>query len=271
MLTIQEIVNHRTDLFKNAKVKLVRHKDNRVEYREILKDEVKLLEYQKEQAKEIFKDTDYIISFIGQEGSKALLFGFFKVGKATERNGKFYYELTEVEDFCEDLIKRVVIDWGKAAISWYQWYHKQEKEIVEILPPGYIGDFPGLTNFVLDFDELQRLVNNPDANRDWKQNLSAVNGIYLVLDKSTKEGRQYVGSAYGKDGIWGRWTEYSKNSHGNNKQMVELHSLNRAHASGYRFSILQALPSNITPKEIVKIENLYKEKLGTKMTGLNSN
>lgn len=267
MLTLQEIIDNRTDLLKNSKVKLVRHKDNRTEYRDILKDEVKLLEYQKEQAKEIFKGIDYIVSFIGQEGTKALLFGIFKVGKVTFRKEHYYYELTKV-NICEDLIKRVVIDWGKAAISWHQKY-ENTKEIVEILPAGYIGTFPGLTDFVLDFSELQRLVNNPDANKDWKLNLSAVNGIYLVLD--TNDGRQYVGSACGKEGIWGRWTDYSKNSHGNNKQMVTLHSINRDHASGYKFSILQALPSNLTSKEIVKIENMYKEKLGTKMTGLNSN
>ncbi|NEN24201.1 GIY-YIG nuclease family protein [Cryomorpha ignava] len=270
MLTFQEIIENRTDVLKNANVKLVRHKDNRTEYRDILKDEDKLLQYQKEQAKEVFKGIDYIVSFIGQEGTKALLFGIFKVGEVTFRNNQYYYELTKV-DICEDLVKRVVIDWGKAAISWHQKYDKQPKEIVEILPAGYIGTFPGLTNFVLDFSELQKLVNNPDANRDWKLNLSAVDGIYLILDTNTEEGRQYVGSARGKDGIWGRWMEYSKNSHGNNKQMVTLHSLNLDHAKGYKFSILQALPSNLTQKEIEKIEKMYKEKLGTKMTGLNSN
>ncbi len=45
MLTIQEILNLKTDIFKNSKVKLVRHKDNRVEYRELIKDREGLLNY----------------------------------------------------------------------------------------------------------------------------------------------------------------------------------------------------------------------------------
>ncbi len=38
-----------------------------------------------------------------------------------------------------------------------------------------------------------------------------------------------------------------------------------------RYLILQTLPSNITQREIVAIENLYKQKLGSKAHGLNAN
>ena len=42
-----------------------------------------------------------------------------------------------------------------------------------------------------------------------------------LLDKLT--GKQYIGSAYGHEGIWGRWTEYmNTNGTGNNKQLEEL-------------------------------------------------
>jgi hypothetical protein len=271
-LTLHALISIHTDapIFDNKKVKLIRHKDTRAEYRDIQKNRNALLEYQKEQAKEIYKGVDYIISFVGLEGSKAVFFGVFKVGDWIMKNGEYYYDLTEEYVF-EDYKDRVVIYWGKAAISWHQWYYKQEKEVSEILPKGYMGDFKGLTDFVLTFDELQRLVNNPDANRDWKSHLSSVNGVYLILDTSTKDGRLYVGSAYGNEGIWQRWTEYAKNSHGHNKEMVALQSLDKEHAKHFRFSILQALPSNVTSKEIVAIENLYKEKLGSRAYGLNAN
>lgn len=272
MLTIQTLISIHSDasILDGKKVKLVRHKDTRTEYRDIQKDRDALLEYQKQQAKEIFRDVDYIISFIGLEGSKAVFFGVFRVGSVSRKNNEYYYDLQE-ETVFEDYKERMVIDWGKAAISWHQWYHKQEKEIAEILPAGYMGTFPGLTDFVLTFEELQRLVTHPEANRDWKSHLSSVNGVYLILDTSTKDGRLYVGSAYGNEGIWQRWTEYAKNSHGNNKEMVALHSLDKDHAKNFRFSILQALPSNITSKEITAIENLYKEKLGSRAYGLNKN
>ncbi|WP_084523966.1 GIY-YIG nuclease family protein [Adhaeribacter aquaticus] len=266
ILTLQEILNLKTNLFNNAKVKLVRHKDSRKEYRELIKDKAKLLEYQREQSKEVFKDCDYIISFIGQEGTKSLLFGIFKVNGVEKLEDSFYYNLEQVHDI-DSLVDRVVIDWGDNAIAWHQWYHKQPKEIVQILPKGYLGSFPGLLNFVLDFEELVKLVQNPDANQDWKNHLSAVNGIYVILDSRT--GEQYIGSACGENGIWQRWSDYAKTFHGGNKKLIELCQKESEYYKNFRFSILQSLPSNITKKEIVAIEYLYMQKLGTRANGLN--
>ena len=268
MLTIQELIRLKTDKLDKAKVKLIRHKDSRLEYREVIKDKEALLEYQKEQGKEVFKDTDYIISFIGQESTKSLLFGIFKVGSVHKKNGKYYYDLSEVSIYNE-LIDRVVIDWGNAAIKWDQWYDKNPKEILEILPKGYLGEFPGLTNFVLDFQELKKLTDNPDANRDWKNHLSSINGIYMILD--TKTGNQYIGSAYGKQGIWQRWSDYSKTKHGGNKTLIELCKSDNNYHKHFQYTVLQSLPSNLSNKEVIKIENLYKEKFGTRAHGLNEN
>ena len=266
LLTLQDILNLKTDLFKNAKVKLVRHKDNRKEYRDLIKDKSELLEYQREQSKEVFKDCDYIISFIGQEGTKSLLFGIFKVNGIEKTGESNFYNLEKVQGF-EYLVDRVVIDWGSSARKWHQWYHKQPKEVVQILPKGYLGSFPGLLNFVLEFDELQKLVQNPDANQDWKNHLSAVNGIYMILDAKT--GNQYIGSACGEGGIWQRWNDYARTFHGGNKELITLCEAEPGYHKNFRYSVLQSLPSNITRKEIVAIEYLYMQKLGTRVHGLN--
>ena len=116
-----------------------------------------------------------------------------------EKTESFITELEEL-NVCPELIDRVIIDWGNATRAWHQDYKNYKKEILEILPKGYLGEFPGLTNFILEYNELKRLFENPDANRDWKNHLSSVNGIYMILDKST--GNQYIGSACGKFGIW---------------------------------------------------------------------
>lgn len=268
MLTIQELIRLKTDKLDKAKVKLVRHKDSRLEYRDVIKDKEALLEYQKEQGKEVFKDTDYIISFIGQESTKSLLFGFFKVGNVSKKNGKYFYDLSEVSIYNE-LIDRVIIDWGNAAIKWDQWYDKNPKEILEILPKGYLGEFPGLTNFVLDFQELKKLVDNPDANRDWKNHLSSINGIYMILD--TETGNQYIGSAYGKEGIWQRWSTYSKTKHGGNKKLIELCEFDINYHKNFQYTVLQSLPSNMSKNEVINIETLYKKKFDSKAHGLNQN
>ena len=268
MITIQEILNLKTEVFKNSRVKLVRHKDSRAEYRELIKDRDGLLKYQKQQSKPVFHECDYIISFIGKERRKSILFGVFKVNGSIEKDGKYYYKLEELTEF-KYLSNRAIIDWGNNAIAWHQWYDTQPKEIVQILPKGYLGDFPGLVNFVLEFDELKKLVENPEANEDWKNHLSSVNGIYLILDSKT--GNQYIGSANGKGGIWQRWSDYANTFHGGNNKLIDLCKTDKNYYKHFRYSVLQTLPSNITQKEIVKIENLYKEKLGTKAHGLNDN
>jgi hypothetical protein len=269
MISLKDIIESQTDIFNGKKVKLVRHKDEREEYRELLKSRDTLLEYQKEQGKPVFKDCDYILSFIGTERKRSIFFGVFKVeGVQLGENGKYYYDLTEIPDLAH-LNDRLVIDWGNNAIAWHQWYHLQEKEVIELLPAGYIGTFPGLLDFVLDFEDLIKLTNNPAANHDWKNHLSSVNGIYLILDTST--GNQYIGSACGQSGIWQRWCDYAKTIHGGNKLLKVVQEQNPNCHRNFKYSILQTLPSNITQKEIIKIENLYKEKLGTKAFGLNGN
>lgn len=269
MLTFSKIVSLRTKLLSQNRIKLVRHKDSRVEYRDLIKDRDRLLEYQKEQKNHVFKDCDYICSFSGLDGSRSVFIGIFKVNGFTESKDKYIYELDEVSGF-EDLKDRLVIDWGKATISWHQWLDEEkDKPVVEILPAGYIGDFPGLLEFTLEFSELASLYKNPEANRNWFYHLSAVNGIYLILDTCT--GNQYVGSAYGKEGIWQRWGEYSLSKHGGNKHLKELCSENTEYYKNFRFSVLQSLPSNISDKEVISLENLYKQKLGSKTFGLNAN
>ena len=270
MIKLRELIELRTDIFKKSRVKLVRHVDDKG----ILKDRDDLLEYQRFQSTEKFKDTDYLISFTGLDSTKSLFLGIFKVEDVEKKwceNSKkeeFYYTLTEVKLY-DDLIDRLVIDWGKSTISWVQWYHKQEKEVLEILPKGYIGYFPGITNFFLDFDELNKLISNPDANRDWRINLSSINGIYMILDK--KEGKQYIGSAYGDGGIWQRWTDYANNIHGGNILLKDLCESDENYKENFQYTILQSLPSNINKKEVIRIENLFKQKFGTRAFGLNAN
>lgn len=264
-LTFQEILNMKTDnFFQNKKVKLVRHKDSRKEYRELIKDREELLKYQEEQDTHKFKDCEYIISFIGQEQKKALLFGIFKVNGYKELHGKYYYDLELLSDY-NFLYNRIIISWDNPRI-WAQWYDKP-KEVIQILPQGYLGSFPGLLNFVLNYDELERLFKYPEANQDWKNHLSSVDGIYMILNLRT--GNQYIGSANGKEGIWQRWSEYAKNYTGGNTMLKEILAENNSDYKNFRYSILQTLPSNITQNEIVKIENLYKEKLGSRFHGLN--
>lgn len=269
MLTLKQLLDTQSTVLEGKRVKLVRHKDNRAQYREVVKDRKKLLAYQKEQGRDVFADCDYIVSFIGLERGRSLFFGVFKVLGGRFVRGHYVYDLEQVPDF-NPLVDRLVIDWGASARAWLQWYHRQPKTVIEILPEGYIGNFPGLLDFVLEFDELETLIRNPEANHDWKHHLSAVNGVYLILDRKT--GKQYVGSAYGDEGIWGRWKNYVATGHGHNKELKKLLAEDLAyHRRHFVYSILQTLPSNVSARESIEIEALYKRKLGVRVHGLNAN
>ena len=86
----------------------------------------------------VFKGINYIVSFIGIEGTKSLFWGVFKVKSESflENNEyKYEYELEEVQLFNE-LKFRVVIDWGhpSSVRSWHQHYKDKDKDILEIRP-----------------------------------------------------------------------------------------------------------------------------------------
>jgi hypothetical protein len=125
-------------LNETSKIKYVRHKSNG-EFSELF-DNVflniaELEEYQRIQSKSVFKNIDYIISFLGTEGQKSLFWGVFKVvNEKYSENNLYEYELEEMPQFSE-LKFRVVVDWGRATLSWHQHY-TSDKQVIEILPKG---------------------------------------------------------------------------------------------------------------------------------------
>ena len=276
MITIQELLYNR-GLKPKSKTKLVRHKDPRIDlYNMYTTKKQDFLTYQSQQSKDVFKGAEYIVSFIGEEGSLSRFVGVFKVKGIKNNTTKklsiidtnycFYYELEEISGF-DDLKERAIVDWGLGTRSWVQWL-KMEKEIVEIQPGLHYKQFTDYFDFILSFKELQEIIKN--QYKDWHRMLSATKGIYLISD--TKTGELYVGSAYGEEGIWGRWKTYvSTNGHGNNKTLKKLVTTNKQYGNHFKFSILMLLPSTITPDQAIKKETLFKNKLGTNSFGLNNN
>ncbi|MEI2420593.1 GIY-YIG nuclease family protein, partial [Arthrospira platensis SPKY2] len=59
-----------------------------------------------------------------------------------------------------------------------------------------------------------------EQEKTWKTALSSVKGVYVITD--TSNGKLYIGSAYSVESIWHRWSEYTKNGHGGNKQLKAL-------------------------------------------------
>ena len=266
-----------------AKVKLIRHSLSDKNFAKCYYAEPRMVwEYTRLQKQGFSKGYDYWCIFISGKGTTARLFACYKVngsvpdtpelkpaGFPLDDNFKgelAYYDLEPV-DCLQEYEHRLVIEWGNAAISWHQ-KGTTEKPVLAIDSP-IKEPFIGYDNAVLSYAQLKEVVQNREVYELWQTALSAVKAIYLIVD--TKNGKQYVGSAYGKDGLLGRWRVYVDTLHGNNKLMKEVVCAYPDRYQYFQFSILQILPKTITDDEIIDIESLWKKKLGTIPFGMNDN
>jgi hypothetical protein len=156
-----------------------------------------------------------------------------------------------------DLIGKLFIDWGKGALAWVQYADRHNKPAIELRREFKESDFPGLLNFIQPFSKL----NNIPLT--WISVLKSSRGIYLLTCPKTKE--QYVGSATGEEGFWGRWLTYLQTWHGGNQGLINRDP------SDYQVSILEVTGSSATPDDIRLMEGRWQTKLQSKEMGLNRN
>ena len=149
--------------------------------------------------------------------------------------------------------------------------HYESLEVAEVLREPFSGrDFPGYQSIDLTFPELENLVAR--QRPDWRSALSHVNGVYLITDAAT--GKRYVGSAYGEEGIWGRWAEYAHSGHGGNKQLRGLVKRDPTYPrANFRYTLLECFPFGTPDPEVIRREGFWKDVLLTrkKEFGFNSN
>ena len=282
MLTLEHLLQP-FGLDTSRRTKLVRHKEKRIDVAALLKAG-QLEFYQTFQDGPVFAGCEQIVSFLGGVGTQAVFVGVYEVlgvsgPRAIELPEDFLYpEMNVSSVYVYDLVRdkafdalrdRLVIDWGAGTRSWVQKFRQGGKEVIEVLPRGYVKEFPGFLDFILRFDELKIMIENPTANREWHRMLGSVAGVYLILD--TQSGRQYIGSAYGDGGIIARWSHYARTGHGGNAQLKTLLSERTNAQSDLQFSVLQTFSPSLTAREVIAYERLHKEKLGTRAHGLNSN
>lgn len=280
MIDLCELLFTRGLLQGERLTKLVRHQSSRWDI-ESLVAHGQLDVYQSNQGRPVFDGCKYLVSFVGEKHSHARLFGVYQInGVSRDASrpwpagylyphmppGLLWYDLEKLPAFA-NLERRVVIDWGPSTRSWVQWL--RPREVVEILPAGYVREFPGYDEVLLTYQELCDLAAHPASNREWHRALGSVAGVYLITDQSN--GLQYVGSAHGAEGILGRWKSYARTGHGGNRLLRELLGRNAQAADAFQFSILRALPASLTKDEVLGNEALYKKKLGSRAYGLNAN
>jgi hypothetical protein len=239
-------------------------------------------EYTSHQKTDFAKGYEYWCVFVSGKGTLAKLYAIYKVGKhgsdtpdavpkgMLEIEAEHFlgndalFQLEQV-DYLKEYENKLVIDWGGATRSWYQ-KGTTEKPIISIQQDEK-KIFNGYENLVLTYDQLKEIVENETVYSAWHVALKAVYAIYLIVDAET--GKQYVGSAYNSDGLFGRWSCYVATKHGNNKLMKDELCKQPERYHAFQFSILQILPKSITDKEVIKTESKWKEKLLSTKFGMN--
>lgn len=212
--------------------------------------------------------TDFIVSFAQISGNKFLFGGVFEI---TDRSGE-NYEVEYTNEY-NDMIGRLIIEFcgdnNRATIFTPSYIYSNSK-ITGIYEYKFKGEpFKSFDEINHDFCAIEIIVKN-DLN-DWKVALSNVFGVYLISDKAT--GKHYVGSAYGEDGIWGRWNSYIYSYHGNNVDLIELFEKKSEtyFKENFKFSILEVMSSTKTKEDVINKESLWKKKLFSREFGYNQN
>ena len=250
-------------------------------------------EYQRMQLPRAEKATmkaSYVASFIGHHPGRALFVGLYMVGdwkpvmaEKEYLNRPLTRELLSLgmqyresegfagkgwvpvllfdftpTDFYAHWKGKLIVSWPGLERAWYRWATRNEFPIHAILEESALdAEMPAWDELILTWDELRVLPNR------WKAALRQWRGVYLIFDESDQ--KAYVGAAYGKENILGRWLNYAKAGHGGNKK------LRHRDPSSFRFSILQRVSPDMDADDVIRFEGTWKDRLHTREFGLNEN
>jgi hypothetical protein len=259
-------------------VRLIRHKDKRAMkgssiYELWLDNRDKFEWYQSTQKIKDRKklNAPYWAVFVVNPSNETMFVGIYSVNylgllekdtpmphmKGIDKAGSLDVYKLVLNEKLSDLIGKLVIDWGPANLAWVQYPIRRNKSITILRKAFQEPEFPGFLNFIKPLSKLQNLPLS------WQSVLSSSCGVYLLTCPKTKE--QYVGSATGENGFWGRWQDYIKKGHGGNV------GLKSREPSDYQVSILEVAGTSSTVEDIRIMEGRWQSKLQSREMGLNKN
>jgi hypothetical protein len=143
-----------------------------------------------------------------------------------------------LQNFYANWKGKLVIGWPPPERAWWRRAHLNDFAILAVSEDSALdAAMPDWHQLVLSWDEL------PLIPVRWRYALSQWRGVYYLFDGS--DGKAYVGSAYGRENLLGRWRNYGTSGHGGNIL------LRGRDPRKFRFSILQRVSPDIA------VENDY--------------
>lgn len=228
----------------------------------------------------------YVASFIGHEPGRALFIGLYSIKSSRHMTREEYWQVPAyiemkafgmqgfseedartsclwfelgLTDFYQAWKGRLIVEWPPPERSWWRRAHRNVMPVHAILEDSALdASMPEWNEIVLTWEELGVLPTR------WRSALSQWRAIYLIHDES--DGKGYVGAAYGEANLLGRWLSYAGRGHGGNRL---LRARDPRH---FRFSILQRVSPDMAAREVIRLEESWKDRLHTRApNGLNDN
>lgn len=201
------------------------------------------------------------VVFIREGGDRARLWSVVENRGEAENDGLRRSFDMVTSDQLADLRKRLVIGWRSPRAWRLNGPTAAAYPVLEIAD-AQPSPFPGFDRLVLSYAQLQAVMRE-HRYASWQTALSSGFGIYLTTD--TRDGRQYVGKADGKESIRQRWSSYATNGHGGN---VDLRGLD---PTSFRFSFLRVFDPATPTRDINAAESHFNEAVDSRRHGLNRN
>lgn len=146
-----------------------------------------------------------------------------------------------------------------------------KEEIIEILPCMYNGEeFEGYDHVNLPYGKLNDIFAGK-IMPTYYEALKKVTGIYCLTD--TSNGKLYIGSATGGEGVAQRWGNYLTSKHGGNVKLKKLYQQNgdKYFEKYFTFTLLEYFGLSYDTEKIYKREQYWKKCFDTIKHGYNDN
>ena len=189
-------------------------------------------------------------------------------------DGHQTYDLKPIDRFSH-FIERLIIEYKRVQGPKQAKLNITNIEtipVVSILEKKYIQvnrPFEGYDKISLPFQELKTIINGNVDN--WRILLENINCIYAITDSLT--GKVYIGSTYGYNGVWQRWSAYvNTNGHGGDVVLKELIEHTPDYSKNFVFTIIESFFNRDgNAPYILERENYWKKVFSTRTFGNNKN
>ncbi len=185
--------------------------------------------------------------------------------EAGPHDGDVWYDLRDSE-LLSEYVDRLAVDWTCNAINWERPASRQDFPVIELSDPTPMP-FPGFGELRLDRPTLCEIINDPLTYAAWRDAMSSVQAVYLITCLHPGCGKQYVGSATGKDNLWQRWRDYADDGFGGNTGLKK----HLEHLDEFQYSVLDVYRPTIDAEVVRSQERRYKYMLDSVNNGLNDN